>query len=164
MYGSDERAETDCLRRITLDLGLGARKGRKNLEMGALPPNPRDLTRSCRPRLVFFIALDLRKLRMGTPSSAWSGPGVGARVASPHCPTLRSGPFSLPGIRCKKRGRLHKRLDASNVAEGSLEECRYYLILAHDLGYGDTAQLSTLIEEVSKMLNAYTAAILSSGS
>jgi four helix bundle protein len=51
-----------------------------------------------------------------------------------------------------------------NVAEGSLEECRYYLILAQDLGYGDTAQLSTLIEEVSKMLNAYTTAILSSGS
>ena len=23
-----------------------------------------------------------------------------------------------------------------NIAEGSLEECRYYLILAHDLGYG----------------------------
>jgi four helix bundle protein len=51
-----------------------------------------------------------------------------------------------------------------NLAEGSLEECRYYLILAQDLGYGDTAQLATLIEEVSKMLNAYTAAILSSGS
>jgi four helix bundle protein len=27
-----------------------------------------------------------------------------------------------------------------NIAEGSLEECRYYLILAHDLGYGDTAR------------------------
>jgi len=28
-----------------------------------------------------------------------------------------------------------------NIAEGSLEECRYYLILAHDLGYGQTESL-----------------------
>ena len=51
-----------------------------------------------------------------------------------------------------------------NMAEGSVEECRYYLILAHDLGYGDTDQLTALLEEVSKMLNAYAEAILSSGS
>ena len=25
-----------------------------------------------------------------------------------------------------------------NIAEGSLEECRYYLVLTHDLGYGET--------------------------
>jgi four helix bundle protein len=49
-----------------------------------------------------------------------------------------------------------------NMAEGSLEECRYYLILAHDLGYGDTGQLTTLLEQVSKMLNAYAEAILTS--
>ena len=30
-----------------------------------------------------------------------------------------------------------------NIAEGSLEESRYYLILAQDLGYGDTANLTT---------------------
>jgi hypothetical protein len=45
-----------------------------------------------------------------------------------------------------------------------LEECRYYLILAQDLGYGDTAQLATSAEEVSRLLNAYAAAILTSGS
>jgi 23S rRNA-intervening sequence protein len=42
-----------------------------------------------------------------------------------------------------------------NLAEGSLEECRYYLILAQDLAYGDTTQLTTALEEVSRMLNAY---------
>jgi four helix bundle protein len=47
-----------------------------------------------------------------------------------------------------------------NISEGSLEECRYYLILATDLGYGDATQLHALLEEVSKMLNAYAAAIL----
>jgi four helix bundle protein len=32
-----------------------------------------------------------------------------------------------------------------NMAEGSLDESRYYLILAKDLGYGDTGSLTTLL-------------------
>jgi four helix bundle protein len=51
-----------------------------------------------------------------------------------------------------------------NISQGSLEECRYYLILAKDLGYGDTSQLMLQLEEVSKLLEAYTASILASGS
>ena len=51
-----------------------------------------------------------------------------------------------------------------NIAEGSTEECRYYLILTQDLGYGRTEDLSELLEEVSRLLNAYTRALLSSGS
>jgi four helix bundle protein len=51
-----------------------------------------------------------------------------------------------------------------NIAEGSLEESRYYLILAQDLGYGDTAQLACALEEISRLLGAYAAAILSSRS
>lgn len=47
-----------------------------------------------------------------------------------------------------------------NMAEGSVEESRYYLILAEDLGYGDTKQSLTLLEEVSRLLNAYSKAIL----
>ena len=50
------------------------------------------------------------------------------------------------------------------MAEGSIEECRYYLILAQDLGYGDTTILAGLLEEVSRMLSAYASAILASGS
>jgi four helix bundle protein len=49
-----------------------------------------------------------------------------------------------------------------NIAQGSLEETRYYLILSNDLGYGDSTELMILIEEVSKLLNAYTKAMLSS--
>ena len=37
-----------------------------------------------------------------------------------------------------------------NIAEGSLEECRYYLILAHDLGYGQTDSLTSTLAEVSR--------------
>ncbi len=51
-----------------------------------------------------------------------------------------------------------------NMAEGSLVECRYYLILAKDLGYADTQGLNTSLEEVSRLLGAYAAAILSSAS
>jgi four helix bundle protein len=47
-----------------------------------------------------------------------------------------------------------------NLAESSLEECRYYLILAQDLGYGDTANLASALDEVGRMLSAYAAAIL----
>jgi hypothetical protein len=51
-----------------------------------------------------------------------------------------------------------------NIAEGSLEECRYYLILTHDLGYGQTDSPTSTLEEVSRLLNAYARAILASGS
>jgi four helix bundle protein len=51
-----------------------------------------------------------------------------------------------------------------NIAEGSLEECRYYLILTHDLGYGQTDSLTVTLEETSRLLNAYARAILASGS
>lgn len=47
-----------------------------------------------------------------------------------------------------------------NISEGSLEECRYYVILAHDLGYSEEAKLWPLSEEVGRLLNAYRTAIL----
>ncbi len=48
-----------------------------------------------------------------------------------------------------------------NIAQGSLEECRYYLILAKDLGYGYTVQLMSQLEEVSKLLQAYLSSLSS---
>jgi four helix bundle protein len=49
-----------------------------------------------------------------------------------------------------------------NIAQGSLEEYRYYLILARDLSYGDSAELMRQLEEVSRMLSVYSKAILNS--
>jgi len=63
----------------------------------------------------------------------------------------------------KKTGRADKAR-FMNTAQGSLEECRYYLILSADLGYGRSSELNTLLEEVSKLLDAYASAILASGS
>jgi four helix bundle protein len=51
-----------------------------------------------------------------------------------------------------------------NISQGSLEECRYYLILSRDLGYLDIQELMSQLEEVSKLLNAYSKAILTSDS
>jgi four helix bundle protein len=59
----------------------------------------------------------------------------------------------------RKRGKVDKAR-FMNTAEGSLEESRYYLILAQDLGYGQTDKLMAALEEVSRMLNAYAKAIL----
>lgn len=59
----------------------------------------------------------------------------------------------------KKRSRADKAR-FMNIAQGSLEESRYYLILARDLGYGDTAPLMISLEEVSRLLESYTRAIL----
>jgi four helix bundle protein len=61
----------------------------------------------------------------------------------------------------KKRGK-NDKARFMNIAQGSLEECRYYLILAKDLGYGDSHQLILKIEEVSRLLERYCAAILNS--
>lgn len=50
-----------------------------------------------------------------------------------------------------------------NISQGSLEECRYYLILAQDLEYGDSEPLMSQLEEVSKLLNGYSRAIVTNG-
>ena len=63
----------------------------------------------------------------------------------------------------KKRGKADKARFL-NISEGSLEECKYYLILTKDLEYADTESLYELAEEVSKLLNAYSNKILSSDS
>ncbi len=62
-----------------------------------------------------------------------------------------------------RRGKIDKAR-FMNLAESSLEESRYYLILAPDLGYGQTDHLMNSAEEVSRLLNGYARAILASGS
>jgi four helix bundle protein len=49
-----------------------------------------------------------------------------------------------------------------NMALASLDETRYHLLLAHDLGYVETGQLRTRIDEVARMLDSYTQAIITS--
>jgi four helix bundle protein len=75
---------------------------------------------------------------------------------------LRRAAVSIPaniaeGFR--KRGRSDKA-QFMNMAQGSLEECRYYLVLARDLNYGDSHTLQAQLEEVSKLLERYYSALL----
>lgn len=77
---------------------------------------------------------------------------------------LRRAAISIPANIAegfKKRGPADK-LRFLNIAEGSLEECRYYLILAKDLNYGETSILMTQLEEVSRLLIGYSKSILNS--
>jgi four helix bundle protein len=57
-----------------------------------------------------------------------------------------------------KRGQADKKR-FFNIAQGSLEECRYYLILARDLKLISGEELDFLLEEVSKLLTSYIRAI-----
>jgi four helix bundle protein len=48
-----------------------------------------------------------------------------------------------------------------NIAHGSLEEVRYYLILSNDLGYLSKDSFIEALSEVSRLLQAYRTSILS---
>jgi four helix bundle protein len=61
----------------------------------------------------------------------------------------------------RRRGRADKARFL-NIAQASLEESHYYLILAQELQYGDTAELSGRLNEVSRLLGTYTRTILNS--
>ena len=63
----------------------------------------------------------------------------------------------------KKKGKADKaRL--MNIAQGSIEECQYYLVLSNDLGYGKNDLLVMQLNEIGKMLESYISKILSSNS
>ena len=63
----------------------------------------------------------------------------------------------------KKRGRPDNARHM-NIAEGSLEEARYCLRLAHDLGYETNPSLGQDALEIGRLLGSYARSILSSSS
>ncbi len=57
-----------------------------------------------------------------------------------------------------RRDGMKDKLRFLNVSQGSLEECRYYILLAKDLQYIDEKEsdfLNNSIEDTSRLLNAY---------
>ena len=121
-------------------------------------PSPRPAARSLRDSLVWRkaheFALAVYALRAGFPKRETYGLSLQMRRAAVSIPANIAKGF-------RRRGRAEKAR-YMNIAEGSLEESRYYLVLAHDLGYGHTDQLDSALEEVSRLLSAYAAAILTS--
>ena len=73
---------------------------------------------------------------------------------------LRRAAVSIPaniaeGYRRKGK---NEKLRFFNISQGSLEECRYFLILSKDLNYINDEQFQKLInilEKSSKLLNGY---------
>mgnify|MGYP001579088524 FL=1 len=61
----------------------------------------------------------------------------------------------------KKKGKADKAR-FFNIAQGSIEECRYYLVLANDLAYGNSTDLDKKLQEVSKLLEGYLKTLLNS--
>lgn len=77
---------------------------------------------------------------------------------------LRRAAVSIPANIAegfKKRGKADKARFL-NIAQGSLEEVRYYLILAKDLGYIRSTDLMLQLEEISRLLEAYATKVVNS--
>ena len=61
----------------------------------------------------------------------------------------------------KRRGRPDK-VRVMNIAQGSLEELRYYLLLAKERGYAQTEAERSAADEVARMLIGSTGALMGS--
>ena len=71
---------------------------------------------------------------------------------------LRRAAVSIPANIAEgfvKRG-VADKLRYLNIAQGSLEESRYYLILASDLGLANLSELELLIDECSRLIEKYS--------
>ena len=77
---------------------------------------------------------------------------------------LRRAAISIPANIAegfKKRSPADK-MRFFNIAQGSIEECRYYLILAQDLKFGEFSKARQQLDEAARLLNAYIMSIRSS--
>lgn len=76
---------------------------------------------------------------------------------------LRRGAVSIPANFAEgfKKRTTADKLRFYNYSQGSLEECRYYLILARDLQYRASDPLLHEPEEISRMLTAYARSLSS---
>ncbi len=70
---------------------------------------------------------------------------------------LRRAAVSIPAniVEGFRRRSASEKTRFYNVAQGSLDESHYFLILASDLGYGNTSKLIHELEEVQRLLDAY---------
>lgn len=76
------------------------------------------------------------------------------------CPQFRRAAVSIAANIAEgyRRKGINDKLHFLNISQGSLEECRYYILLAFDLNYIDENTYNTLnmsIEDASRLLNAY---------
>ncbi|MGE5173724.1 MAG: four helix bundle protein [Betaproteobacteria bacterium] len=79
---------------------------------------------------------------------------------------LRRAAISIPAniAECFKKRTKADKAKFMNIAQGSIEECRYYAIVTRDLKFAVSIEILNQLEEVSKLLDAYTSSILNSDS
>jgi len=82
---------------------------------------------------------------------------------------VRRATVSIAANICEgyKKKTIPNQLNYINIAEGSLEEVKYYIILSKDLQYineNDYEQLTNSAEEVGRLINGYEKAISTCGS
>ena len=70
---------------------------------------------------------------------------------------IRRAAISIPANIAEGFGRqsIVEKIRFFNIAQGSLNEVKYYLILINDLNYAETESISEHAEEISKILDAY---------
>ena len=118
-------------------------------------PEPRVAARTFRDLLVWQKAhqfvLGVYSFTAAFPKQETYGLSLQMRRAAVSIPANIAEGF-------RRRGKADKAR-YMNIAEGSLEECRYYLILADDLSYAKTDTLMTMLVEVARMLAGYIRSI-----
>jgi four helix bundle protein len=74
---------------------------------------------------------------------------------------MRRAAISVPANISEGFGKrtVAEKLRFLNIAEGSVEESKYYLILTRDLNYGDVGQLQESLFTVARLLYGYRSAI-----
>ena len=74
---------------------------------------------------------------------------------------LRRSAVSIPANIAEghKKSGLADKVRLLSIAQGSLEETRYYLILAQDLAYGNTLEMESKIDDIGRMLYGYSKTI-----
>ena len=82
------------------------------------------------------------------------------------CSQFQRAAVSIPANIAEGYKKLSKadKLRFLNISQGSLEECRYYIILSRDLTYISVKtnnELTGTLEEVSKLLNSYIRGVMS---
>ena len=93
------------------------------------------------------FVLQVYRLTCGFPKYELYGLTAQLRRAAVSIPANIAEGFKKRGVADKAR--------FYNVSQGSAEECRYYLILAHDLGYAQTLHNQESLDEVARLLAGY---------
>jgi four helix bundle protein len=102
------------------------------------------------------MVLDIYRLTNGFPKHEQYGLTLQMRRAAVSVPANIAEGF-------RRRGRPDKAR-VMNIAQGSLEETRYYVRLSRDLGYHTHLTLADAVDEVGRLLDAYARAVLRSAS